>query len=272
MQPDWQAWRARPAGMPVLPLIPLLEELPAERWPGHADWSRAALARGAVNRGGAPIRFVPPALPAPCAIDFERRIYARGEVETRPACWHDAFHACAWLAFPQTKACINALHVAEGLDATPNRRSVVRNVLTLFDEGGLFVVSADPELLQLVREFKWHELFWERRAKVVQRMDFVIFGHALYERTLAMDYGATGRALLFAAHPAYFEWAMAVRLAWLDRETAALLADPARLAATTALQPVPINGIPGWNERNTAQAYYRDQRQFSPGRRKAPAC
>ena len=103
-------------------------------------------------------------------------------------------------------------------------------------------------------------------------MDFVVFGHALFERTLAMDYGATGRALLFAADPAYFGWNNAARLAWLDREAAALLADTDRLAASTVLQPVPINGIPGWNAQNETEAYYRDLRQFAPGRRKVTPC
>ena len=272
MQPDWQAWRASPVALPVLPLIFFLDELPADRWPDHADWSGAALARGVANLDGATVRFVAPSTPAASALDFERRIHTKGEVETRPASWHDAFHALAWLAFPQAKARINALHVAEGLDASPNGRSAVRNVLTLFDEGGLFVVSADHELLQLVREFKWHRLFWERRAEVRRHMDFVIFGHALFERTLAMDYGATGRALLFASDPAYFGWDSATRLDWLDREAAALLADPVRLTATTALQPVPINGIPGWNAQSDAEGYYRDVRQFAPGRRKVTPC
>jgi Protein of unknown function (DUF3025) len=141
MQPDWAAWRLRAPVPAIAPLLPLLGEMPASHWPDDEDWSAAALARGVTNSAGLPLRFVAPSMPPPAAIDFERRIATGGEVETRPACWHDAFHACAWLCFPRTKARINALHLSEGLDHTPNRRSVLRNVLTLFDEGGLIVVA-----------------------------------------------------------------------------------------------------------------------------------
>ncbi|MBL8377734.1 MAG: DUF3025 domain-containing protein [Burkholderiales bacterium] len=269
MQPDWPAWRARAPIAPIAPLLPLLADLPRERWPDHADWSAAARARGVCNARGLPIRFVPPSVPPPSALAFEERVLERGEVETRAACWHDAFHACAWLSFPRTKAAINALHVAEGLDDAPNGRSVVRNLLTLLDEGGLIVAAADAELVGLARAFRWHELFWVQRERVRRTMDFAIIGHALNERTLGMDFGATGRALFFTADSALLAASPAVRLAWMDAQTAAFLADPARIAATGRLQPVPINGIPGWNDANMDETYYLDTRQFRPGRRKA---
>ncbi len=268
-QVSWQAWRALAPTPPVMALQRTLQALPADRWPTHDDWTHAARACGTRNLRGLAISFVPPSQPPPSALDFEQRICDRGEVETRAACWHDAFHACAWLDFPLTKARINALHLAHGADASPNLRGVVRNVLTLLDEGGLLVVSRAPELLDLVHGFRWHTLFWERRAAVRESMDFIILGHALYERTLNMEYGATGRALLFAADESYFVCGMAARLRWLDVHVAALLDDPLRLVAMTALQPLPINGIPGWNAENELEAYYFDQRQFSPGRRQA---
>jgi len=269
LQVSWQAWRALATRPAVMALQETLHELPADRWPTHADWTLAARARGTRNLRGQALSFVAPSHPPPSALDFEQRIHDRAEVETRSACWHDAFHACAWLAFPLAKARINALHVAHGADASPNLRGVVRNVLTLLDEGGLLVVSRHPQLLDLVRGFRWHALFWERRATVRESMDFTILGHALHERTLTMEYGATGRALLFAGDETYFAAGIAARLRWLDAQVAALLDDPARLAATTALQPLPINGIPGWNAANELEAYYFDQRQFSPGRRRA---
>lgn len=269
LQLSWQAWRARATTPPVMALQASLQALPADRWPTHDDWTHAANARGVHNLRRLAISFVPPSHPPPSALGFEQRILDRGEVETRATCWHDAFHACAWLNFPLTKARINALHLAHGADASPNLRGVVRNVLTLLDEGGLLVVSRDAELLDLVSGFRWHALFWERRAAVRESMDFVILGHALDERTLTMEYGATGRALLFAADDSYFASDMAARLRWLDAQVAKLLDDPARLAAMTTLQPVPINGIPGWNSNSEREAYYFDQRQFSPGRRQA---
>ena len=268
-QLSWPAWRALAPTPPVMALQGLLQTLPADHWPTHEDWTAAARASGTCNLRGLALSFVPPSLPPPSALDFEQRIHACGEVETRADCWHDAFHACAWINFPLTKARINALHLAHGADASPNLRGVVRNVLTLLDEGGMLVVSREPELLDLVRGFRWHALFWQHRATVRQSMDFIILGHALYERTLTMEYGATGRALLFCADAEYFDLDQVARLRWLDAHVTALLGDPVRLAATTSLQPLPINGIPGWNVDSEREAYYFDQRQFSPGRRRA---
>ena len=272
LAPDWPAWRALSMAAPTAPLASVLAELPLERWPTHADWSRAAQARGIRNSRGLPLRFVAPATPPPGALDFERRIDQAGEVETRPACWHDAFHACAWLTFPQAKARINALHVAEGQDASPNRRSVVRNVLTLIDEGGLIVVSAAAEPLELMRGFRWHELFWNNRESVKHSMAFVIFGHALHERALGMQHGATGRGVLLRVAPDWFDLDTDARVRDLDRGLCDVLDDRALLTAPGFIQPVPIKGIPGWAPENVDEAYYFDTAQFCTGRRVTPAC
>lgn len=228
-----------------------------------------AATHGVKNARGVPLSFVPPANPPPSALAFEQRIFEHGEVETRAATWHDAFHACTWLTFPRSKARINALHIEAGLDDTPNRRSVLRNILTLIDEGGLIVASSNAALLADLRAFRWHALFWQQRDAVRAEMDFVIFGHALYERALSMHYGSTGRGVLLEVEPAYFGWPMPDRLAYLDARLLQWLATPAQLSYTALLHPVPIKGIPGWDAANEAEHYYRDVRQFRPGRRKA---
>ena len=98
-------------------------------------------------------------------------------------------------------------------------------------------------------------------------MDFVIFGHALYERALSMHYGSTGRGILIDVDAAYFNWDMPQRVRHLDARLAALLADPAQLTSTALLHPVPVKGIPGWDVANEAADYYLDTQQFRPGRR-----
>ena len=266
---DWTRWCAQPLTLPCMPLKPLVQALPQDRWPETLDWSACAARQALKNARGLPVSFVTPAQPEPSALAFEARIFERGEVETRAATWHDAFHACTWLTFPRTKARINALHVAGGLDTTPNRRSVLRNILTLIDEGGLIVASSNAQLLALLRGFQWHALFWQQRALVRREMDFVIFGHALYERALAMHYGSTGRGILLDVTPDYFAWDMPERVHHLDARLAALLDDPAQLTSTSMLHPVPLKGIPGWDAASEVEDYYRDTQQFRPGRRKA---
>ena len=44
---------------------------------------------------------------------YEVHLYETGRVQTRPDNKHDLFNALAWLAFPKTKARINAMHAAE---------------------------------------------------------------------------------------------------------------------------------------------------------------
>jgi hypothetical protein len=126
---------------------------PPDRWPTHADLTRAAA--GVVTSRGEPVRFVVPR----DASDRERRYYElhiaqTGEVETRPENWHDLFNALAWIAYPRAKAAINAQHAAifeERGEAEAKRRSPERDALTLFDEGGVAVVSDDPGALRLDR-------------------------------------------------------------------------------------------------------------------------
>ena len=265
---SWPEWRSQALAPPCMPLKPLVEALPHDRWPETLDWSGLAATRAVKNARGAQLSFVASAHPPPSALAFEQRIFERGEVETRAATWHDAFHACTWLTFPATKARINALHIEDGLHDTPNRRSVLRNILTLIDEGGILVASSNPALLGLLRGFAWHELFWQQRAAVLRDMDFVIFGHALYERSLSMHYGSTGRGVLLQVEPAYFGWTIAGRVQHLDARLVALLAQPAHLNDTALLHPVPIKGVPGWDVANEQEDYYRDARQFRPGRRR----
>src|SRR6478609_7172940 len=93
------------------PLAPLLDRLPADRWPVHAELT--ALATGITTSRDKPLRFIAPR----GHTDRERRYYElhiadTGEVETRPDNWHDFFNALSWVAFPGSKAAINAQHVA----------------------------------------------------------------------------------------------------------------------------------------------------------------
>ena len=81
---------------------------------------------------------------------YEVRVFESGCVETRPESLHDLFNALAWLAFPKTKARINAMH-AERIAHERGRRGRLRDLLTLFDEGGAIVACADGELLSLLR-------------------------------------------------------------------------------------------------------------------------
>jgi hypothetical protein len=246
-------------------LAPLLDRLPQERFPRLDDLN--ALGSSAMRSGGgAPIRFVPPA-PASKALEaqYEVRVFRTGEVQTRPDNWHDLFNALVWLTFPKAKAVLNRSHCGQ-IEARRGEklRGTARDVLTLFDEGGIIVASADAQLSALLREFRWKELFWAQRAGVLRSMRFQVFGHAIYEKAIEPYKGVTAKALIIDVAPAFIAAPLAQQLPELDARAAAYFADAQALTSTRHLSPLPVLGVPGWESANEREAYYEDASQFRP--------
>ena len=263
--PVWNRWEllASPA---FATLAPLIEQLPEDHFPTLAQLNRMCDERDAVSGGGVPIEFVPQE--GKTDEPYETRVYARGKVLTRSHNWHDLFNALVWITFPRTKAAINRHHYremlarqGEGLRGTP------RDVLTLFDEGGVIVVSSAAELGALLRDFKWKELFWQRRAEVVAAMRFFVFGHSIYEKALQPYKGITAKTVIFDVPARELERPLPQQLASLDARLAKYFGEPEVLAATEAYAPLPVLGIPGWSADNEDERYYDDSQHFRPGRR-----
>jgi hypothetical protein len=259
----------------VSPLSPYAARLfdPLRRWleqlPAHPD--SAAVAELAWRfpmhtENGRQVRFVPPQADG---LAYECRIWESGEVETRPDNWHDFFNALVWFRFPKTKIAVSARHV-RAMTPAGEARGPVRDALTHFDECGIVVLSARPELLDLLRQFAWKKLFVEQRAAVQQDMRFVIFGHATYEQLLAPYRGLTAKAVLYEISEDWLRWSEEEQLVELDARLAADLAS-GRYARPGDFQPLPLLGIPGLIADNEDPAYYDDVWQFRPGRKSAVA-
>ena len=198
------------------------------------------------TESGQPVRFVPPG-----AKDayYEIKVYETGRVETRPDSLHDFFNALAWLAFPRTKARINAMHAAE-IPREGGQRGPLRDLLTVFDEGGAIVQCDDPELVSLLTAFRWKELFWHNREAVKKAMRILVLGHAVLEKALEPWPGVTCKAIMVpaAADPD------AAALAWLDRLPPG--------ASPRIMPPLPVFGFPGWLPQD--EAFYDEARYFRP--------
>jgi hypothetical protein len=212
---------------------------------------------GVRTASGCALRFVPPAAADPY---YEIKVFDTGCVQTRPESLHDLFNALAWLAFPRTKASINALHAAE-MPREQGRRGRLRDLLTIFDEGGA-IVSAPPALWKMLKDFKWKELFWERRADVLRAMKVHVLGHAVLEQSLQPRPGITCKAIFTEAGTDAGEDPDACAAAWL----AAL---PAQ-ATPHEMAPLPIFGYPGWLPGSERPEFYDDERYFRPLRRDLP--
>lgn len=202
---------------------------------------------GIKTESGRPVRFVPPGPEDPY---YEIGVHESGRVATRPESLHDWFNALAWLAFPRTKARINALHARELPKDPRGRRGPLRDLLTIFDEGGAIVTCADATLLSLLRSASWKALFWESRDRVRKEMKITVFGHAVMEQALEPRPGITCKAIVLPAGD-------------LDAGAARWLAEAPAGASPKALLPVPIFGYPGWYPGQDS-AFYEDKRYFRP--------
>jgi len=181
---------------------------------------------------------------------YELKVFETGQVETRPESAHDWFNALVWLAFPRAKARINALHARELPRDPPGRRGPLRDLLTIFDEGGAIVTSRNEELLALLRSGAWKTLFHEKREQVAREMRVLVFGHAVMEQSLQPWPGITCKAIVLDGGDP-------------DAGTAQWLGAAPADASPKALLPLPIFGYPGWSEGQDA-AFYGNKRYFRP--------
>jgi len=247
----------------------LLDRLPADRFPALDDLNTLAHQRGVRSGGDAPIVFVGAGgeRGRDFASHYEVRVFRSGEVPTRTGSWHDLFNALAWLAFPRTKACLNRLHHDELVRRWGEpTRGTARDVLTLFDEGGIIVACTVPALARLLEGFRWKELFVARRAEAIAAMRFLTFGHAILERAHAPYKSVTAKALVLEVTDETLALTPPALVATLDERAARHFDSPAALDSTRALRPLPVLGIPGWTSENEDPSYYDDAEVFRPGR------
>lgn len=219
------------------------------RWAGAQTLealNALAEAAGLRTESGRAVRFVAPAADDPY---YEVSVYETGRVATRGGNLHDWFNALAWLAFPRTKARINAMHAA-AIPREGGRRGRLRDLLTLLDEGGAIVACGDPELNAMLRRHEWRRLFWDNRGRVRDAMRVHVLGHAVLEKALAPWPGITCKAIFVA--PQGDPDALAAD--WLRALPAE--ATPRSLAA------LPVFGYPGWLAEGESAAFYDDARFF----------
>lgn len=249
--PDWQE---ADFSHPVFdPVRPWLDQLPRLEWPSVDRLDALAAEARVTTRSGHAVRFVPPGQADPY---YEVHLSATGEVHTRAQNWHDLFNALAWLAFPKAKAHINAMHAAQ-IPKESGMRGKLRDMLTLFDEGGAIIACANPELEALVRQHRWKELFWARRTDVLAGFRIHVLGHALLEMALRPRPGLTCKVIFIGPE----EEPDAAAAHWLEAHD--------ETGTTRDLVSLPVFGYPGWLPGSGEAAFYDDDRYFRPFRKDA---
>lgn len=184
---------------------------------------------------------------------YDFYIRETGSVPSREDSWHDLFNALIWLHYPGTKQLIHQLQLADhAARAEPGRRTPLGDVATLFDECGVIMLSSDESLFTDLSELRWRRLFYERRAELARNARFLVVGHALLHALLNPYIGLMGHALLVPA-PSEVLADMAQTRAFVDRWSEQFLA--ARLHRPSDLKPLPLLGVPGYVDNDSADFY-----------------
>jgi hypothetical protein len=229
------------------------------RLPDRAALGQFAARSALALPDGRALRFVAASGPAG-ALAYEQRVADRGEIALRENSMHDTFNALCWLALPQTKAALNAVHVQQGVAATPNGRDRRRDAATLLDESGLLVACSAPELVALLRARAWRALFWDRRDEVAARMHPIAVGHGLCAQCAS---GRPHRGL--TAHTLVIDLPAASGGGTVARIDAAGAARVARADfAPEILLPLPIAALPGWDREALGARLFDDLSVFRP--------
>ncbi len=197
---------------------------------------------------------------------YEEYIFATKQVPTRSENWHDLFGALIWCLFPQTKASLNQLHMAEITAHGLKQRSKLRNKLTLFDECGV-VICLEPEALdhaKLLRAHQWQQSFVVKRHDWWRGVRPIIFGHAMYEMATAPYIGLTAKALFIDVPKGFSHWPLTAAYSFIDSKLHEKIANHSVLLDNQQLTPLPLLGVPGWYKENENTSFYHNIDYFRP--------
>lgn len=176
---------------------------------------------------------------------YEQRIYLQKELQTRLENWHDYFNALVWLRFPETKKMLNKLHYQQSLTRTiGTNRSTLENRITQFDECGAIIISDDNNLLDLIRNHQWKELFIENRTAFTNHINCIVFGHAIFEKALTPYTGMTCHCIL-VNNAELLEYSNKQGMHNLDQHIANIWSNKLQ-NKPDKLAPYPILGTPGY--------------------------
>jgi hypothetical protein len=207
--------------------------------------------------------FIPPPARHLSAIEFERRVVEQNELVVRPDNLHDVLNALVWLTFPKTKRAISEAHVALGVTADGKTRPRRRDVLTLFDESGILILSENDNLRTMNQQHQWRELFVVHRNDFIQQARPILFGHGAMEQ-LGKQLPQVHRGL--TAKALWLPLPADTTLPALDAYLSARIVDGESLGEQERSTPMPVLGLPGWFAENESPDCYDDEAVFRPRR------
>ncbi|MGM8910674.1 DUF3025 domain-containing protein [Psychrobacter sp. 1U1] len=209
---------------------------------------------------------------------YESFIAMTGNIPTRDNL-HDLFNGSIWLTFPKTKALLNHYHMLEieqqGVSASRGR---VRDTITVFDENGAVLVTADPSIGEALIDFDWQGSLVQPRRQWDDPISpspkaqaaVYIFGHALLEQLIAPRKPLCAHSVVINVSQDFFALSLSERLQYLDDRVADYMNELLSCNEVTPrhLSPLPILGVPHFWAKNADADFYKDAYVFRSGRRK----
>jgi hypothetical protein len=140
----------------------------------------------------------------------------------------------------------------------------LRDAATIFDENAALVLTSDPGLATAIREHDWQELFVDRRKAFHDCIEVRLFGHALMEKLVSPYKAITAHAWMLQVDPGILSMPEEEKLVYLDAVVTAQLQEA---LDTSAFTPLPVLGIPGWQEGQDPD-FYADNKVFRAKRQR----
>lgn len=208
---------------------------------------------------------------------YESFIATTGNIPTRDNL-HDLFNGSIWLTFPKTKALLNYYHMleiaAQGINASRGR---VRDTITVFDENGAVLVTADSNIGEALIGFDWQaslvmpRVKWDdpQQSNSHTQAAVYIFGHALLEQLVYPRKPLCAHSIVINVAQEFFTLSLAERMRYLDDEVAYYMDEFLSKNDVTPRQlaPLPILGVPHFWSENADPSFYDDDYVFRSGRR-----
>jgi len=211
---------------------------------------------------------------------YEQFIGTTGKIPTRDNL-HDLFNGSIWLTFPKTKALLNYHHMLEitNDNSEPNNsknRGRVRDTITVFDENGAVLVTADASIGKALINFDWqNSLVKPRRSwdkpdapNKHAKAAVYIFGHALLEQLIEPRKPLCAHSVIINVEPDFFTLSTDERIRYLDNKLSDYMDDLLSQQNITPRQlaPLPILGVPHFWSDNSEVGFYDDSFVFRSGR------
>ncbi len=219
----------------------------------------------------------------PEGIGYEQFIGSTGKIPTRDNL-HDLFNGSIWLTFPKTKALLNYYHMLEIAKQDSNNSNVkqsrgrIRDTITVFDENGAILVTADPSIGEALIKFDWqaslvtprNKFDYPQHPNLDAKVAVYIFGHALLEQLIEPRKALCAHSVVINVEQEFFSLSMIERMNYLDNKLANVMDKLLSQDSITPRQlaPLPILGVPHFWPENADVSFYKDAYVFRSGRRK----